>query len=407
MRFHVRHLVFMTLLLASEGPLHARDPLPAAKSDLAADAKPLNWIGINRRVISAHFISLGDDVVTVKTPDGKEFIIPFNKLSPESLEQAREEARKQADKPISSLLEMAFVPIRSGRFTMGSPQREPGKIVDATPIIRNPEQKVKKELEPERKVKIKQDFWLKKTEVTWAEWNAVRDLAPNYGYTDLSTGRNGYEGTPDGHHPVTEITWWDAIKWCNLKSQIEGKTPAYYISPDFRPINLLKTGIPVPSVNWKASGYRLPTEAEWEYACRDGQSTGTQAFHSGQITNIGVVPLDRALDLVAWYGGNSLSNTHPVAKKNANRFGLHDMHGNVAEWCWDWAGMLLPEDVEDPTGAETGPYRVFRGGSWADPARCCRAAYRGHLSPIAPSSGLIGFRPVCGSDPAKHKNLDR
>jgi sulfatase modifying factor 1 len=215
-----------------------------------------------------------------------------------------------------------------------------------------------------------------------------------YGYTDLGSGRNGYEGDSSGTHPVTDITWWDAVKWCNAKSQIEGKTPAYYITPGFNPADILLTGTPVPFVNWDASGYRLPTEAEWEYACRDGRETGF-----GQTSHPGVAPLDKGLDKIAWYGGNSSGNTHPVKLKDPNNFKLHDMHGNVAEWCWDWAGNLSFAGAEDPRGANEGPYRIFRGGSWADPAVCCRAAYRGNYSPIAPSSCLIGFRPVCGSDP--------
>ena len=168
------------------------------------------------------------------------------------------------------------------------------------------------------------------------------------GYTDLSAGRNGYEGDPSGTHPVTEITWWDAIKWCNAKSQIEGKTPAYYITPDFKPADILMTGTPVAYVRWDASGYRLPTEAEWEYACRDGRGAGNPAFHSGQIIHPGVTPLDENLNKVAWYGGNSAGNTHPVKKKKPNKFGLHDMHGNVAEWCWDWDGLLIARRCRRP-----------------------------------------------------------
>jgi formylglycine-generating enzyme len=159
------------------------------------------------------------------------------------------------------------------------------------------------------------------------------------------------------------------------------------------------TGTPVPLANWEASGYRLPTEAEWEYACREGKDAGARAFHSGPITSPGTTPPDRNLDEAGWYAGNSGGNSRPVGLKKPNAFGLYDMHGNAAEWCWDLANMLTTDEVEDPRGGEAGPFRMFRGGSWADPARCCRSAYRAVFSPIAPSSFLVGFRPASSADP--------
>jgi formylglycine-generating enzyme required for sulfatase activity len=189
---------------------------------------------------------------------------------------------------------------------------------------------------------------------------------------------------------VTEITWWDAIKWCNLKSQIENRGPAYHGTRNFDGSSVFKSGFETPLVNWEAVGYRLPTEAEWEFACREGRATGARPWFA-------------ELDEIGWYLSNSGGNTHPVGTRTGrnHRFELVDIHGNVAEWCWDWHETLSREPAKDPTGAISGQFRVFRGGSWADPARNCRAAYRGTYSPIPPSSPLIGFRPVCGGDPLK------
>jgi formylglycine-generating enzyme required for sulfatase activity len=233
-------------------------------------------------------------------------------------------------------------------------------------------------------------FWLKKTEVTWDEWNKVRAHAEAQEYFDLAEGRNGYQGSVDGSHPVTGITWWDAVKWCNLKSQVENRQPVYHTNKNFDGAAVFKMGNQEPIVNWEANGYRLPTEAEWEYACREGKNTDSYPYYG-------------KLDSIAWYAANSGGNTHPVGKKTevSHKFGLHDMHGNVSEWCWDYVGLLLPGKYDDPRGPSSGSFRVFRGGSWADPARSCRSAYRGSFSPAAPESCLVGFRPVCSGNPAE------
>jgi formylglycine-generating enzyme required for sulfatase activity len=387
-------------------------PLSLVHADPAAGLPPppagelLPWTSIKGRTIRAAFVKLENDQVFLREENGKAHQPLLDQLSPASRRQAIEESKKRADLLIESVRAMAFVPVKRGRFTMGSPPGEagclssleeplPGKPVDpaAGPV---------KDWEPLREVGITRDFWLKETEVTWEEWNRVRERAVAYGYTDLASGRNGYQGDESGDHPVTEITWWDAIKWCNAKSQIEGKTPVYLSTDSGDKAAVLKTGTPVPKVRWEADGYRLPTEAEWEYACRDRKDAdaGNSAFHSGPISSTGVAPLDPKLDEVAWYGGNSGGNTRPAKGKTPNKLGLHDMHGNVAEWCWDWVDLVEAADVKDPRGPEQGFFLSFRGGSWADPARCCRAAYRGSLSPICSASYFVGFRPACGVDPS-------
>ena len=139
-----------------------------------------------------------------------------------------------------------------------------------------------------------------------------------------------------------------------------------------------------------ADGLRLPTEAEWEYACRAGT---TSAFSSGAIAEIGDGPVDPNLDEVGWYAGNSQSTAMVVAGKQANTFGLVDMHGNASEWCLDWYGSYPTEPVSDPIGVEKGELRVVRGGDTGSTAAECRSANRAAALP-GKTTTLAGFRPV-------------
>jgi len=269
-----------------------------------------------------------------------------------------------------------FTGIPAGSFTMGSPTDEQGRGGD----------------EIEHPVTVSA-FSMKQTEVTWADWNAARDRAAVYGYTDIAVGQNGSMDDPSGTHPVTQVNWWDAIKWCNLKSEVEGRTPVYYSTADFGAANVVRTGEPAPYADWSAGGYRLPTEAEWEYACRAGT---TGAFYTGPITHGGTTPLDPNLNLAGWYGGNSGSDTHSAGLKLANAFRLLDMHGNVWEWCWDWKGAYETDPQTDPRGPSEGEYRVRRGGGFTNFAYVCRSAERVVSSP-GKRDGILGFRCVLGS----------
>jgi formylglycine-generating enzyme required for sulfatase activity len=170
---------------------------------------------------------------------------------------------------------------------------------------------------------------------------------------------------------VEYVTWFDAIEYCNRLSVREGLRPAYTISGsgDNR------------TVTWTrdADGYRLPTEAEWEYACRAGI---TRPYSSGS-----------SVDSAGWYKDNSGETTHPVGQKKTNALGLYDMHGNVWEWCWDWYGLYADGTQADPTGAASGSSRMARGGSWFDNAQMLRSATRFFCTPSHRLYNL-GFRLV-------------
>jgi len=263
-----------------------------------------------------------------------------------------------------------FVRIAAGSFTMGSPADEPGRRAD----------------EPLHAVTLTRAYWLQRTEVTGEQWRAVRAWALDNGYPDLPPGRNGSAGGGCGRHPVTEISWHDAVKWLNAWSERDGRVPCYTVDGE-----VYRSGVSnTVACDFEGNGYRLPTEAEWEHACRAGTPT---ALYSGPIIHPGRAPLDANLDRIGWYAGNSGGATHPVGLKQPNAHGLHDMSGNVWEWCWDWHGEYGSEPRTDPAGPASGAFRSSRGGSWGNQASRCRSAHRPeHATDVR--SRRVGFRPA-------------
>ena len=200
-------------------------------------------------------------------------------------------------------------------------------------------------------------FYMGKYEVTQLQYEAVMGTNPSY-----FTG---------GNLPVERVTWYEAVAFCNALSEREGLTKAYTISGS------------TVTPNWSANGYRLPTEAEWEYAAKGGNGSPGNYTYSGSNT----------IDDVAWYSSNSGSSTHAVGTKAPNELGIYDMSGNVYEWCWDWYGSYSSEAQTDPAGASSGSYRVYRGGSWFITAEYVRAAYRIDGDPSF-WYYIVGFRVV-------------
>jgi formylglycine-generating enzyme len=240
---------------------------------------------------------------------------------------------------------MVLVP--AGAFTMGSPASELWRVADEAP----------------HRVTLTRSLYVSVCEVTQSEWQTV-----------MHWNTSHYQGA---HKPVEQVTWYDAVSYCNQRSIGEGYTPAYTIwGEDYDGNHITSATV---AWNQTANGYRLLTEAEWEYACR---ATSTSAFCDGGITTQYCLPLDSKLDQVGWYCGNTFLPdstysrwTHAVGGKSANAWGLKDMHGNVWEWCWDWYGSYAGTAL-DPAGPPSGHLRVKRGGGWFDYASDCRSASR-------------------------------
>ena len=169
-------------------------------------------------------------------------------------------------------------------------------------------------------------YWLGQTEVTQGQWQDVIEAVPIPSF---------FKGSD---HPVEQVSWALVKEFClkiGERERAAGRLPEGY-------------------------AYTLPTEAQWEYACR----AGTTGIYAGELA------------AMAWYGANSGGKTHPVAQKQPNAWGFYDMHGNVFEWCADWYAAYPGGKVSDPAGAASGQFRVGRGGSWSDPAGRCRSALR-------------------------------
>lgn len=282
----------------------------------------------------------------------------------------------------------SFVPIPAGEFQMGNAFDPSDGEADELP----------------RHTVYVSAFYMQATETTKTQWDDVRAWASTNGYYDLSPG-----GGKAASHPVQDVNWYDAVKWCNARSEKEGLTPCYYT--DGAQTNVYRGGqleIDSGSVNWNANGYRLPTEAEWEKAARGG--TGGRRFpwkDADTITHAWANYCSSAsypYDVSPTQGNHpdfnhgDLPLTSPVGYFEANGYGLFDMAGNVWEWCWDTWGYTYyssspPSDPTGPTSLFGIDSRVVRGGDWDNSEYWCRVGCRGINFP-SNSSLNVGFRPV-------------
>jgi formylglycine-generating enzyme required for sulfatase activity len=272
-------------------------------------------------------VAIGNHALEVRYADGqvekKDVSIGNSGLTVVNFTLAKREPTVQAPK---GKVQVNMVPVDGGIFTMGD-------------TIGNGESNEK----PTHQVAIN-GFFISATEITQAQWLSVMEDNPS--------------NNKGGNLPVENISWLDAVSFCNKLSAREGLTPAYSVDGTM--------------VAWdqKANGYRLPTEAEWEYAAKGGKAGGGTAWSGdSQASNI------------AWYNENSKGMTHPVAQKRANQLGLFDMSGNVCEWCWDWQSSYTTGKANNPSGPRTGNLKVIRGGGWGMDMSYARVSYRDFNSP--------------------------
>ena len=237
-------------------------------------------------------------------------------------------------KTVTNTIGMELIEIPAGTFTMGSPAGEKGRSPNEEQVA----------------VTLTKSFWLGKTEVTQGQWRQVMSTEPWKGKDKVQIDKNG---------PASYVSWEEAKAFCDELTELE------------QDAGKLKVGEP----------YRLPTEAEWEYACRAGTKP---TFSFGDD--------EKQLGEYAWFAGNTAGEqyAHAVGLKKPNPWGLYDMHGNVWEWCSDWYDEKLSGGT-DPVGPGRGSFRVDRGGGWWDGPGCCRSAFRDFYDPSNRDCNL-GFR---------------
>ncbi|RJP30608.1 MAG: formylglycine-generating enzyme family protein [Candidatus Omnitrophota bacterium] len=245
--------------------------------------------------------------------------------------------------PQARKLEMVLLP--AGSFEMGSPEEMSARGEDES---------------PQHRVTFTRKFFLSRYEITQAQWQAVMGTNPAF--------------FKEGNRPVEKVSWYDCIYFCNTLSLLTNRFPVYDES-DF-------------SIHLSANGFRLPTEAEWEYACR----AGTTTHHHWEN-----MAADSGMEDHVWYGNNAETQTHPVGLKLPNPWGIHDINGNVWEWCSNWYGPYSAEEQIDPTGPEIGAQRCVRGGGWESDAFEIRSAWREKLEP-GETFGNLGLRIVLPMD---------
>lgn len=341
--------------------LYVYDPPPSTGSlaiDVAPDDLQIRWVLKRPLGLDDDRSGVGDAVLDDLPPG--PFTVAWQREAGwsvpapgwvDGLITAGETATASVTYTVLPAWPFASVRLEAGAFTMGSPATELGREPDEG---------------PRHEVTLTRPLLVATTEITNAQWEA------------FTRGGRVVDPTLD-NQPVTSITWYEAVAFCNAMSSADGLTAAYVVNG--------------PQVAWDrdADGWRLPTEAEWEAFCR----AGTQgSLSDGDLTRLDA-EVDPVLSFFGWSAANSGNRVKPVRALLPNPMGLYDVHGNVLEWCWDYysATAYTADPATDPAGPPTGSVRVLRGGSYADANQRLRSAARIGLDPGF-AVGIVGLRPV-------------
>ncbi len=330
-------------LEAPFGPPVEVPPTVAPSSDLSVDCPACN------RRLKVPNIALGRRArcSACKT----SFQVPSHLQDPNQVPTISLHLAEPRANEVVNAVGMRFVLVPAGRFLRGAPPDEADRSPDE---------------EPRHEVDISRPFYLGLYQVTQEEYERVVGMNPSH-FSPFGTASEKVGGLDTSRLPVEQVSWEDAVAFCRLLSDL-------------------------PQERKRNRHYRLPTEAEWEYACRAGTTT---AFAFGNTLSSAQANFDGQFPYGGAPPGPYLERTTAVGSYRPNAWGLYDMHGNVWEWCADWHG-LYPHDgapLKDPTGSRTGVRRVLRGGSWNYTAKGCRSAVRNGLSP-ANHYKIVGCRVV-------------
>jgi formylglycine-generating enzyme required for sulfatase activity len=278
------------------------------------------------------------------------------------------------DLPVVDQVASDWVTVASGSFTMGATAAEPCHGQDAGTN------------EPAHSVSLTHAFEIFKTEVTAEDFLRLLGHDPSQ-FADCGS-----------MCPVDGVSWYDAATYCNALSAEHGLDVCYECTGSGAAATCVPQSAYVDANVYDCPGYRLPTDAEWEYAYRAGTTAGYYNGAAGPVACNDCATLDSNADAIGWYCANSGGAPHPVGQKQSNAWGLFDMAGNVWEWVNDWHLMNLGVvDVTDPWGVSASSRKVVRGGSWRDEPLYLRAAKRDSNSPAATrdeNGGSVGFRCV-------------
>jgi formylglycine-generating enzyme len=270
--------------------------------------------------------------------------------------------------PMKPYLALLFVSLT----VLGQTSPDPATLIPAGPFQMGDTLDGSHDAPPTANVNVS-SFLIEPHLVTWRLWQSIHEWGTHsgYGFSNLGKGK-----APD--HPVHTVNWYDAVKWCNARSQNEGRMPVYYTDPALMQVYTNGEGAVYP--NWSAPGYRLPTEAEWEKAAR-GKLTGKRFPVGNSISMEAANYYTDGTGYLTDYAVGPMPYTSAVGSFPPNGYGLYDMAGNVFEWCWDWYASGY-DGGKDPRGPDSGQYRIARGGSWYGQAYYCRTACRSYMNPL-------------------------